>query len=108
MLTGTITDGGEGLYLSRKKPGSWVLVEEDPNAGCRSNKAPRGPCSPKMYFDITNSTRVFREEGNDRVAADAADLEKERKVSADYTGYDVAESYPSQTDARTVVIMETP
>lgn len=60
-----------------------------------------------MYFDIEDGTRVFREEGDDRTAANATDLKKGQRVSADYTGYDVAESYPSQTFARTVVIVGT-
>lgn len=108
ILTGTITDRGEGLYLFRKKPGSWILVEENPDADCGGDKGSLKPGCEKMYFDITNSTRVLQEEGNDRVAANATDLKKRQRVSADYTGYDVAMSYPSQTDARAVVIMKTP
>ena len=40
--------------------------------------------------------------------ATAADLKKGLRVSADYTGYDVATSYPSQTQARTVEILPSP
>ena len=107
-LTGIITKRGEGLFLCRKQPGSWILVEEDPSAGCRSNKAPMGPCSPKMYFDITRKSDVYKEQGNALAKVSAARLEKGQKVRADYTGYDVAASYPSQTDARKVVILQSP
>ena len=107
VLTGIITKRGDGLFLLRKKPGSWILVEKDPTAGCRSNKAPMGPCSPKMYFDITSKSDVYRELGNSLVKVSAARLKMGQTVRADYTGYDVAESYPSQTDAREVVILET-
>ena len=95
------------MYLLREKPGSWILVEEDPNAGCRSNKAPMVPCSPKMYFDKTSKSNVYRKSENSLVKVPAARLKKGQKVRADYTGYNVAESYPSQTDAREVVILET-
>ena len=105
VLTGTITDGGEGSYLSRWKPGSWILVEEDPDADCRGDQGPLKPGCQKMYFDIGNDTRVLREEGNDRKAAKPADLKEGQRVSADYTGNDVAMSYPSQTSARWVVIL---
>jgi hypothetical protein len=106
ILTGIITDKGKGSHLFADKPGSWILVEEDPNANCRQ----RGPLKPgcdKMYFDITLKTSVFRQQGNDRKAeASAADLKEGLRVAADYTGYDVAESYPSQTFARTVLILD--
>lgn len=81
---------------------------EDPSADCRGDRGPLKPGCEKMYFDIGDGTRVLREEGNDRVAANATDLKKGQRVSADYTGYGVAESYPSQTDARTLVIVGTP
>lgn len=108
VLTGIITKRGEGLFLFRKKPGSWILVEEDPDAGCRSNKAPMGPCSPKMYFDITRNSDVYKERGNTLTKVSATRLKKGQRVRADYTGYDVADSYPSQTDARKVVILQSP
>ncbi len=107
VLTGIITKRGEGLFLFRKKPGSWILLEEDPDAGCRSNKAPMGPCSPKMYFDITRKSDVYEQQGNALTKVSATRLKKGQKVRADYTGYDVAESYPGQTDARKVVIRKT-
>ena len=106
VLTGVITDEGEGSYLSRKGPGSWMLVEEDPEADCGGDRGPRGPGCDKMYFDITAETEVFSQEGDAReVPASVADLEKGTRVSADYAGHDVAESYPSKTDAREVKIL---
>ena len=105
-MTGTITKSGDGLFLFRKKPGSWILVEEDPKAGCRSNKAPMGPCSPKMYFDITSKSDVYKEQGSALTKVSATRLKQGQKVRADYTGFDVAESYPSQTRTRKVVILE--
>ncbi len=61
-----------------------------------------------MYFDVTGETAVFRTEGDTRRAASTDDLRRGLRVSADYTGFDVAESYPSQTDARTVTILKSP
>ena len=94
VLTGVITDEGAGR----------ILVEKDPDAGCQRDKAPMGPCSPKMWFSIEKSTRVLWEGGGDR-SANATDLKEGQRVIGDYTGYDVAESYPSQTSARTVTIL---
>ena len=59
-----------------------------------------------MYFDVTDQTRVLREETNgQKTKASAADLEKGQRVSAAYSGRPVLESYPSQTDARTIMIL---
>ncbi len=110
-VTGIITDQGKGLYLSSQKPGSWILVEEDPDANCGGDKG-KGPLKPgceKMYFDITAKTSVLRQEESDRKAiASAADLQRGMRVRADHTGYDVAMSYPAQTDARTLRILRNP
>jgi hypothetical protein len=46
-----------------------------------------------------------RESVRRRERASAAELHEGLRVSADYTGYDVAESYPSQTAARVVTIL---
>lgn len=108
ILTGTITKRGEGLYQFRKKPGSWILVEENPNADCSRHKRPLRPGCQKMYFNITGRSDVYREEGNALVKVPATRLKKGQKIRADYTGYDVAESYFGQTEARRVVIMGTP
>ena len=107
VLTGIITDKGEGLYLFRKQPGSWILVEENPNADCGGDQGPLKPGCEKMYFDITRKTDVYQEEGHALAKVPAAGLKKRQKVRTDYTGYDVAESYPSQTAAREVVILGT-
>ena len=105
-MTGTITDTGEGLYLFRNKPGSWILVEG--NAICPGDKPPMERCSPMMmYFDITSKSDVYLEAGSSLSKVPAARLKKGQKVRADYTGYPVWASYPSQTDAREVVILRT-
>ncbi len=107
VLTGTITDRGKGLYLFRKQPGSWILAEENPNADCRGDKGPLKPGCEKMYFDITKTTDVYQEQANSLAKVSAIRLEEGQKVRVDYTGYSVAMSYPSQTDAREVVILDT-
>ncbi|QIN83959.1 hypothetical protein GBA63_15870 [Rubrobacter tropicus] len=109
ILTGVITERGEGSFQVPNSPGSWILVEEDPDADCGGDRGPLEPGCEKMYFDITGKTDIFREKQNtQRARASGADLQKGTKVSADYTGYDVATSYPSQTDARVVTILEFP
>jgi hypothetical protein len=108
VLTGIITDRGEGLYLFPKQPGRWILVEENPNADCRGDKGPLKPGCDKMYFDITRKTDVYHEQRTTLMKVPAARLKKGQKVRADYTGYDELMSYPSQTAARKLVIMETP
>ena len=55
-LTGVITDVEDGR----------IPVEEDLDAGCRRDKAPVGPCSPKVWFSIEKSTRVLRERATGR------------------------------------------
>lgn len=84
-----------------------ILVEEDPDAYCR--EGPVKPGCDKMYFQIHNETRVLRDEGCDRRSieeASAADLKAGQRVRADHRGYDVAESYPGQTTAHSVVICD--
>jgi hypothetical protein len=94
FLTGVITDIEDGR----------ILVEEDPDAGCRRDRAPVGPCSEKMWFAIEKSTRVLREGGGDR-SAKPTDLKGGQRVIGDYSGYAVMGSYPSQTSARTITIL---
>ena len=107
VLTGIITDRGEGSHLFPKKSGRWILVEENPSADCRGNKGPLRSGCEKIYFDITSKIRIFRKDGSRRTLANATDLKNGQTVSADYTGYEVAESYPGQTYAREVVILGT-
>lgn len=100
FLTGVITQKDEDR----------ILIEEDPNADCQGNKGPLRPSCGKMYFDITRESDVFREDRNalslTKVPTDR--LRKGQTVSVDYKGNDVAESYPSQTDANFVSILESP
>ena len=49
---------------------------------------------------------MYRENGNPLATVSATRLKEGQKARADYSGYDVAESYPSQTDARIVTILE--
>ena len=101
FLTGIIT---EGPYDKGGMPARWILVEEDPDANCR--KGPVKPGCDKMYFAIEDSTRLLWETGNRTTSASISELGKGQRVRADYTGYDVAESYPGQTTARTIEILE--
>lgn len=105
-LTGVISDKEKGSCPYSKRPCIRILVEEDPDADCRGGRGPLESGCEKMYFDVTGETEVLRKKGNNRKAASsAAELHEGLRVSADYTGYDVAESYPSQTGARVVTIL---
>jgi hypothetical protein len=102
VLTGILTavnrePGEKGTVES-------ILVEEPPGADCGEDPDDLG-CE-KIYFRITAETRVFREQGGQQVETSPGNLEKGQRVRADYTGYPVAESYPAQTTARAVVILE--
>jgi len=100
FLTGVITQKVEDR----------ILVEEDPNADCQGNKGSLKPGCGKMYFDITRKSDVFREDRNALSLTKVPDdrLKKGQTVSVDYKGNDVAESYPSQTDANFVSILDSP
>lgn len=96
--TGIITE------IQLTKTGKGITVEEHPYVVCRS---PNKPGCEKMHYEILDDTRVVRDEGCDQRAveeASAADLKKGHRVRADHTGYGVAESYPSQTIARSIAI----
>lgn len=103
VLTGVLTavDRGPG---GESGPVGSILVEEPSNADC--GEGPADPGCEKIYFQIIDETRVFREQGGQQVETSPGDLEKDQRVRADYTGYPLAESYPAQTTARTVVILE--
>ena len=98
VLTGVIAglDRGTGEGAVRS-----ILVEESADCGEGSDD----PGCEKIYFRITSETRVFREEGE--AGASPGDLEEGQRVRADYTGYPLAESYPAQTTARSVVILDS-
>jgi hypothetical protein len=106
ILNGVISDKEKGPCPYSKGPCTRILVEEDPDADCRGGRGPLEPGCEKMYFDVTGKTEVLRK-GRDprKERASAAELHEGLRVSADYTGYDVAESYPSQTGARVVTIL---
>lgn len=102
-LTGTITE------VERGKPGAGsagrILVEEDPNV--EFSAGPNTEGWEKLFFEITDKTRIFVRRGGDGgevVAATAADLAKGQMVDAWHGNHDVAESYPGQTVATRVVI----
>src|SRR5918997_1708210 len=90
-LTGTITE------VERGKPGAGsagrILVEEDPNV--EFSAGPNTEAWEKLFFEITDKTRIFvRRGGNggEVVAATAADLAKGQMVDAWHGNHDVAES----------------
>ena len=106
-LTGTITE------VERGKPGAGsagrILVEEDPNV--EFSAGPNTEGWEKLFFEITDKTRIFVRRGGDGgevVAATAADLAKGQMVDAWHGNHDVAESYPGQTVANRVVIHGSP
>ncbi len=100
ILTGVISDKEKSGCPYSERPCTRILVEEDPDADCRGGRGPLEPGCEKMYLDVTGKTEVLRKRGSS-----AAELQVGLRVSADYTGYDVAESYPSQTGARVVTIL---
>lgn len=102
-MTGVLT--GVDRDSQQKGTVRSILVEEPPGADC--GKGPAGPGCEKIYFRITDETRVLREGGGRRVEVSPGDLAKGQMVRADYTGYPLAESYPAQTTSRTVVILES-
>lgn len=106
-LTGTITK------VKRRdqgtNPSEWILVEEDPDV--EFSAGPNTEGWGKLFFEITDNTRIFVRRGGDGgevVAATAADLAKGQTVDAWHGNHDVAESYPGQTVASEVVIHPPP
>jgi hypothetical protein len=89
------TYGFEGTITSIS--GSVVLVEEDPSAAGSGDKG---------YFTVTDETEISRLVGGDALAPAAfEDLEVGQPVEAAYAGA-VAESYPTQGNAASIVILE--
>ena len=85
VLEGTVTD------IS----GSAVLVEENPSA----NSGGKG------YFTVTDETEITKQGNGQTVPADFADLEVGQVVEAAYADA-VAESFPTQGNAASIVILE--
>ncbi len=87
-------DGIRGFITSIS--GAVVLIEEDPadESG-----------SPKGAFTVTGETDILRQQGGEQVPAAYYDLRVGQLVEAQYAG-PVAESYPSQGTAGTIVILE--
>ncbi len=76
--------------------GAVVLVEEDPADESGSAKG---------AFTVTGETEILRQQGGEQVPAAFGDLRAGQLVEATYAG-DVAESYPSQGKAGSIVILE--
>ncbi len=76
--------------------GSVVLVEEDPADESGSAKG---------AFTVTDETRIYKRQGDKQVAAALEDLKVGQTVLATYAG-PVAESYPTQGEAESIVILE--
>lgn len=102
-ITGTITETTRGDPAA--KPVIRILVEEDPNV--EFSAGPNAEGREKLYFEVTEETRIFIRRGGGRgevMPATASDLAKGRTVDAWHTGHMVMESYPSQTVASEAVI----
>ena len=78
--------------------GTAALIEENPLEASGSNKASVG---------ITAETQIFMQQGPDRVPAAPEDLAVGQLVEATFIG-PVAESYPVQTTAGSITIIEDP
>jgi hypothetical protein len=61
----------------------------------------------KASVKISNKTKILKQDGKERKEAKFEDLKKGCKVQIDFTG-PVAESYPVQATAGTVIILEEP
>ena len=77
--------------------GSVVLVEEDPADESGSAKG---------AFRVTDETRIYERQDDKQVAASLEDLEVGQTVLATYAEA-VAESYPTQGKAESMVILES-
>lgn len=77
--------------------GTVVLVEEDPADKWGSDKA---------AFTVTDETAILRQQGDELVPATFEDLQAGQLVTAAYRG-PVAQSYPTQGMAGSIVILES-
>ena len=76
--------------------GSVVLVEENPADQSGSAKG---------AFTVTDETEILKQQGAEQVPATFEDLQVGQLVEATYAG-PVAESYPTQGEAASIVILE--
>ncbi len=91
------TEPGNGVQGSITDiSGAVVLVEENPADQSGSAKG---------AFTVTGETGIFRQQGDELVPATFDDLQVGQLVEATYTG-PVAESYPTQGTAGSIVILE--
>jgi len=89
-------NGGQGFITNIS--GAVVLVEKNPTDE-------RG--SAKGAFTVTGETDILRQQGDELLPAAFDDLWLGQQVSATYVG-PVAESYPSQGTAGSIIIHEVP
>jgi hypothetical protein len=93
------TEPGNGVQGSITGiSGNVVLVKEKPADELGSGKG---------AFTVTDETEILRQQGNEQVPATFDDLQIGQLVAAEYTG-PVAETYPTQGTAGSIVILENP
>ncbi len=93
------TEPGNGVRGSITSiSGAVVLVEENPADESGSAKG---------AFTVTGETEILRQQGDELVPAAFDDLRVGQLVEATYVG-PVAESYPTQGTAGSIVILEDP
>ncbi len=91
------TDPGDGVQgFITNISGVVVLVEENPTDEQGSAKG---------AFTITDETEILRQQGDEQVPATFDDLQVGQLVVATYVG-PVAESYPTQGTAGSIIILE--
>ena len=91
------TDPGDGVQgFITNISGVVVLVEENPTDEWGSAKG---------AFTITDETEILRQQGDEQVPTTFDDLQVGQLVVATYVG-PVAESYPTQGTAGSIVILE--
>jgi hypothetical protein len=78
--------------------GAVVLVEQDPTDEWGSAKG---------AFTVTEETEILRQQGDELLTAKFEELWVGQQVTATYVG-PVAESYPSQGTAGSIIILEEP
>ena len=90
------TNGIQGVITNIS--GAVVLVEVDPTDESGSAKG---------AFTVTDETEILKQQGDEQVPATFEDLQVGQLVAATYIG-PVAESYPTQGTAGSIVILEEP
>ena len=90
------TNGIQGFITNIS--GAVVLVEVDPTDESGSAKG---------AFTVTDDTEILRQQGNEQVPATFEDLQVGQLVAATYIG-PVADAYPTQGMAGSIVILEEP